>query len=186
MVLLWIGFFICSAVVVFSGINLSRYGDVIAEKSGLGRAWIGLILMASITSLPEMITGISSVALVDAPDIAFGDVFGSCIYNLAILAVMDLLNGKRPLFFGADKGHILGAGFGIMLISIAVVSIIISPTGLHIAHIGFYTPLIIVIYIFGVRAIYYYEQDAIKEFVYETAVRRLYDHLTLKRAVVLY
>jgi cation:H+ antiporter len=67
MVILWLEFILLSALVVISGANLSKYGDVIAEKTGLGRAWIGLILMASITSLPELITGISSVAIVNVP-----------------------------------------------------------------------------------------------------------------------
>ena len=30
------------------------YGDMIASITGIGRAWIGLILMATITSLPEL------------------------------------------------------------------------------------------------------------------------------------
>jgi len=96
--MLWLQFIICSAVIVVSGSRLSRYGDVIAEKTGIGGAWIGLILMASITSLPELITGISSVAIVNVPDIALGDVMGSCVYNLAILAVMDILNKETPIF----------------------------------------------------------------------------------------
>ncbi|MBI5286993.1 MAG: sodium:calcium antiporter, partial [Deltaproteobacteria bacterium] len=50
MFFLWFQYIICSAIIVFCGIRLSRYGDVIAEKTGLGRAWIGLILMASVTS----------------------------------------------------------------------------------------------------------------------------------------
>ncbi len=41
MLLLWLEFLICSSIIVFSGIKLSKCGDVIAEKAGLGRAWIG-------------------------------------------------------------------------------------------------------------------------------------------------
>ncbi len=59
--LLWLGFLVCTGVIVYSGIKLSRYGDVIAEKTGLGKVWIGMVLMASVTSLPELVTGISSV-----------------------------------------------------------------------------------------------------------------------------
>jgi cation:H+ antiporter len=51
MVFLWLAFLACSGVIVVCGTNLSRYGDVIAEKTGLGRAWNGLILMASVASL---------------------------------------------------------------------------------------------------------------------------------------
>ena len=59
-----LGFTLCAAVIVFSGIKLAKYGDKIADLTGMGKAWVGLILMASVTSLPELITGISAVAIV--------------------------------------------------------------------------------------------------------------------------
>src|SRR5512147_1210468 len=98
MTLLWLEFLLCSAIIVYCGTNLSRYGDVLAEKTGLGRAWIGLVRMPSVTSLPELITGISSVALAHAPDIALGDVMGSCVFNLAIISLMDMIHGPQPIF----------------------------------------------------------------------------------------
>lgn len=87
--LLWIEFIACTLAIVYSGIRLSRYGDIIAEKTGLGRAWIGVVLMASVTSLPELVTGISSVTYAGVPDIAVGDVIGSCVFNMLILAILD-------------------------------------------------------------------------------------------------
>lgn len=182
----WLEFILCSAIVVITGIKLAKYGDVIAEKTGLGRAWIGLVLMASITSLPELISGISSVAIVDVPDIAVGDVFGSCAYNLAIIAAMDFANGKRPLFFGADRGHILSAGFGVILLALSVIAVSAGFSVPSLWHIGLYTPFIIGIYFFGVRAVYFYEKKLIKEFVRETEVRRLYEGIDFSRAVKMY
>ena len=44
---LWLGFIVCTSVIVYSGTKLSKYGDIIAEKIGLGRMWIGVVLMAS-------------------------------------------------------------------------------------------------------------------------------------------
>jgi cation:H+ antiporter len=71
--LLWLEFIFCAGIIIICGTNLSKYGDIIAEKTGLGRAWIGLILLATITSLPELMTGISSVAIAGLPDITAGD-----------------------------------------------------------------------------------------------------------------
>src|SRR3989337_740787 len=107
MVLIWLEFILCSAVIVYCGSNLSKYGDVIAEKTGLGRAWIGLILMASVTSLPELITGISSVTIADVPNIALGDIMGSCVFNLSIIVIMDMLHGSAPIFHKTEHGNIL-------------------------------------------------------------------------------
>ena len=84
-----LGFTACSSIIIFSGSKLSIYGDKIAEITGLGKAWLGLILMASVTSLPELITGISAVSIINAPDLAAGDIFGSCMFNLLILSVLD-------------------------------------------------------------------------------------------------
>ena len=54
-----VGFVICAVIIFLAGKRLSYYGDVIADLTGLGKAWIGLILMASVTSLPELMVGIS-------------------------------------------------------------------------------------------------------------------------------
>jgi Ca2+/Na+ antiporter len=84
-----LGFIICALVIIYSGTKLSKYGDLIAEKTGMGKAWFGLVLMASVTSLPELITGISSIVIVDEPDLAVGDILGSCVFNLLILSILD-------------------------------------------------------------------------------------------------
>ncbi len=35
--LLWPGFILCTSAIVYSGSKLSKYGDIIAEKTGLGK-----------------------------------------------------------------------------------------------------------------------------------------------------
>ncbi len=187
----WVGFILCSVAIVISGSRLSRYGDIIAELSGIGRAWIGLILMAGITSLPELVTGISSVAIVGAVDIALGDIMGSCVYNLFILAIMDMMNRERPLFYRAFSGHLLSAGIGVILIGMVLTSILLTPYMPEVWHVGIYTPVIIVTYIIGIRAVYYYEKGTITDYVEESVVklrveRLSYRGVTLKRAVTLY
>jgi len=61
LLLVWIQFAICILLIVFFGAKLSRNGDIIAEKTGLSGIWVGLLLIAVITSLPEIITGVSAV-----------------------------------------------------------------------------------------------------------------------------
>lgn len=183
MLIVWLEFIFCSAVIVFCGIRLSRYGDIIAEKTGLGRAWIGLILMASVTSLPELITGISSVTVADTPDIALGDIMGSCVFNISIIALMDILHGSAPIFHKSEHGHILSAGFGIILISLASISILANQTIPLVWHIGLYTPAIILIYGIGIRSVFLFEKRRIVEFVGETVQATQYEHISTKNAV---
>ena len=81
MTLLWIALILCTSVIVYAGTRLSKYGDMIAEKTGLGGTWIGVVLLASVTSLPELVTGISSVTYAWVPDIAVGNVIGACVFQ---------------------------------------------------------------------------------------------------------
>lgn len=186
MLIVWIEFLLFSAIIVICGTNLSRYGDVIAEKTGLGRAWIGFVLMASVTSLPELITGISSVTLAGVPNIALGDVMGSCVFNLSIIALMDILHGPNPIFSRAEHGHILSAGFGVILVGLTSISILANTSIPGIGHIGIYTPLIIGIYFLGVRSMFLFQKRKIAEFVGEMAEALQYEHIPARKAAVRY
>ena len=58
------------------GVALARSADVIAERTRLGGVWIGTVLLAGATSLPELGTSLSAVGI-DAADLAVGNLFGS-------------------------------------------------------------------------------------------------------------
>ena len=184
--LVWFSLIICIAAIGFAGARLSRYGDVIAEKTGMGRGWVGLILLATVTSLPELVTGISAVTIAGVPDIAVGDVLGSCVFNLAILVVVDFLHPKESLYSRASRGHILSAGFGILLLGTVAFSLLLARRGetLAIGHIGAYTPLIVTIYLLAMRTLYQYERREVAEFVEDVAER--YPLISLRRAAIGY
>ena len=179
MLISFLEFFACAAVIFYCGTLLSRYGDVIAEKTGLGRAWIGLVLMAAITSLPELINGISSVAIANVPDIALGDIMGSLIFNILIIALMDLFYRKNhPIFSLTGGGHVISASYGIALIGIASGSILVGKFLPSFGGMGLYTPLIILIYLIGIRSVYYYEKKN------SVAAPERYPGITLKQAIL--
>jgi cation:H+ antiporter len=68
--MIWIQFVVCTALLVIAAGTLSRYGDVLAEKTGLGRTWMGAVVLAGATSLPELVSGTSAVAWLNAPNLA--------------------------------------------------------------------------------------------------------------------
>jgi cation:H+ antiporter len=179
----WLGFIICTAVIVYSGTRLSKYGDIIAEKTGLGRVWIGIVLMASVTSLPELVTGISSVTYAGVPDIALGDVLGSCVFNMLIIAVLDARSRIMPISTKAHQGNILAAAFGIFLLSIVAISIF---TGKYISPLGWIAPyslLFIVIYFVAIRLIYSYEKRRIVALMKEKAIELRYGDISTRTAI---
>jgi len=180
--LIWIQFTICACFIVFSGAKLSLYGDVIANKTGISGSWIGLILLASVTSLPELIIGISSLTLADVPNIAVGDVFGSCVFNLTILIVLDFLLRGESLYRRASHSHILSAGFGVVLIGFAGLNVLLNDKTMvfNIGHIGAYTPVIILLYLIAMRAVFVHERAQLRDFVEEIADR--YPTITLRQA----
>ena len=85
----WIQLIVAAAVILFTSKYLAKSADNIATKTGLGRSFVGVVLLATATSLPELGTGINAVSRLDAPDLAAGDVFGSNIFNLLIVVVLD-------------------------------------------------------------------------------------------------
>jgi cation:H+ antiporter len=157
-----LGFVICALVIIYSGTKLSKYGDLIAEKTGMGKAWFGLVLMASVTSLPELITGISSIVIVDEPDLAVGDILGSCVFNLLILSILDA-KIKKPLFSSLKSSHIVASVFGIILMSVAGIAMYLVNEIPNVYWISSFTFLLVIIYFIAVYAIFKYEQSQLEE-----------------------
>jgi cation:H+ antiporter len=186
MIILWLEFVLITAVIVYSGTKLSKYGDIIAEKSGLGRAWTGLVLMASVTSLPELVTGISSVTYAGVPDIAVGDVLGSCVFNMLILAILDSLYRPAPISTMAHQGHILSAAFGVLLLSMVCASIFLRENIYPVGWIGPYSLVFLVIYLIAVRLVFSYEKRKIAEFMKEMAEDMKYKDVSMKNALLRY
>jgi cation:H+ antiporter len=149
--LIWFKFVLCLAVILFAGTKLAQYGDAIAEKTGLGRIWIGLVLIAFITTMPELVTSVSSVALVHSADLALGTLLGSCCFNLSILALLDILHSRTPVLSVASPRHVITAGWGALLIAIAAAGIIAAgrfPV-LESGWVGIPSIVIIVLYLVG-------------------------------------
>lgn len=183
---MWMEFGACVVAIWFGGVRLSRYADAIAEKSGLGRNWTGMILLGTVTSLPELVTGVSSVTVAGVPDIAIGDVLGSTVFNLAILAVVEVITRPDSLYTRANRGHTLSAAFGSILIGIAALSLLATAQGapVGIGHVGIYVPVIVLVYLVAMRLVHRYERHEMAEFV-ESATPR-YDHISLRRALLGY
>lgn len=151
-----LGFIACAAVIIFSGTRLSFYGNKIADLTGMGKAWVGLILMASVTSLPELITGISSVAIIKAPNLAAGDIFGSCVFNLLILSILDA-RIKTPLFSVVKSSHIVAAVYGIILLMVAGIAIYLSNEIPSLLWMSSFTFILFGCYLAAVWGIFKYE-----------------------------
>ncbi len=79
-----------------AGARLAAYADEISRRSGLGEALMGLLLLAGVTSLPEIATSVTAASVGNAP-LAVNNLLGSISMQVAVLAVGDFIYGKRAL-----------------------------------------------------------------------------------------
>jgi len=155
----WLQLAGCAALILVAGSRLARYGNVIAYYTGLGGSWIGLVLMATVTSLPELVTGVASVTVADVPDIAVGNVLGACVLNLAMLVVLDALHRRASIYSVASQGHVLGTAFGVVMLGVVAFGILsASQLELRLGHVGLVSLAVLGLYAVAIRSIYYYER----------------------------
>lgn len=156
MILYVAGFLVCSILIFYHGTKLSYYGDLISLKSGLGKAWVGLILMASVTSLPELVIGISSVTVVGSSDLAVGNVLGSCVFNLAILSLLDALLPGQPILTRVPASNVLAATLGTILLCMVGLGLFL-PNEVQIMNwIGGTSLGFLIIYLVSIRLLHTY------------------------------
>jgi cation:H+ antiporter len=164
--IIWAEYAICVVVIGIAGVKLTDYGDAIADKTGMGGTWVGLVLIATVTSLPELAAGITASAVALLPDIAAGDVLGSCVYNLALLAVLDLFSRREPLLARAQRQHVMSAGFGIVLIGIGAVGLLAGQVGLSglAGHVAWASPVLVLVYAAAIRTLHQYQELEVEDF----------------------
>lgn len=156
----WVLFAICVVLIVMAGPVLTREARSLSDILGWSRNWVGGILLAAATSLPELITGMSSIAIANAPNIAVADALGSCIFNLVLLALLDILCREDSVFSHTDQGHVLTASLGTLMIGVTGAGLLTAAAGfdLVIGQVSVYSFLILLMYLVVVRTIFLFEK----------------------------
>ncbi len=145
--------FLASAVaVVFLGVQLAKYGDALASLTGWGRLFVGSILVALATSLPELSNNITAVRI-DNPQLALGNVVGANMVNMFTLAMVALVfGGKRFLQRVApEQGYLVV--LAAVLTGLAVIFAGIK-TGINIWQIGISSIMLLIVYLIGMWFVY--------------------------------
>ncbi len=180
----WIMLAVCAAAIGVAGPVLTRNGEIISRLTGLSQNWVGLALLATATSLPELFTGVSAVTVAGTPDIAVGDVLGSCVFNLLMLVFLDAMSrDDKPVYCSINQGHLLTAAFGIILIAFIGAALLTNQSNVDLAfwQVGVYSPIIVSLYFISLRALFSYEKrnpsiapvaDILPEISLSTAVKR--------------
>lgn len=150
-------FAVCTAVIVVAGTILTKCADTIAELTKLGRLLVGSVLLAGATSLPELTVDISAIRL-GAPDLAIGDLLGSSLANLLILAVLDLTqHSQGHMLSRRAAGHALSGSMSSALTALVGIALLTGQIVGEVTWLGISPSLWLVAaaYIGGVRIVYY-------------------------------
>ncbi|HMA80524.1 MAG TPA: sodium:calcium antiporter, partial [Candidatus Binatia bacterium] len=119
---------------------------------GLGRTFVGSIFIALTTSLPELVVSVSALRL-DAIDLAFSNLLGSNLFNLAILALDDVVYSKAPLLTTAEPGHIVTANAAMAMTAIAVIGLTYRVSKKRFLF-AWDSLAIAMVYLYGVAVVY--------------------------------
>lgn len=144
-------FILAAVLTVFASIKLSQYADVISSKTAMGGMMVGTLLLAGATSLPEVSTSFSAAAIGNA-DIAVGNMIGSNLFNLFILAGFDFLLRGRRILDRASRNNIYTAILGTFLTVLVILALWLR-IDTQILGVGLDALIIAVTYIVGMIVI---------------------------------
>ena len=150
--MVWIEFAIASVLIVIVAVKLAEYGDAIAIRTGLGGLFVGTLLIAGATSLPEVLTTISSLSIGE-PNLAAGNLFGSNMFNMFLLAIVDVANFRKRILRGAALKHALTGSLTILLIGFALF-FVLADINVSIGWVGIDSIIIMLLYVISIRLIY--------------------------------
>lgn len=148
-------FFVTAIIIIVAGSYLTRFADRIAELTGWGRLFVGSLLLAGATSLPELMVDIHAVKN-NLPDLAVGDLLGSSLFNLFILSLLDFFYPsafRRTSFSPQFLHHALAATLTIVLTALIGVGIA-SKYELSFLGISLFAWATLLFYLYGLRLIF--------------------------------
>jgi len=146
--MIWVTFFISAAILVLASIKLAEYGDAIAYRTKLGGLFVGTLLMAGATSLPEFLTSINSLRQ-GVIGLAAGNMLGSNMFNMALVGLLGLIFYKQRVLRRVAMRHTLTASVATGLIGLATF-FILADIDIKIGWIGLDSLLLMSAYIGGV------------------------------------
>jgi len=158
MLIVWLKFLICVLVIYLAGTKLTKYGDAIAHKTGLSHAFVGIVLLAIVTSLPELANGLSAVVFAKLPDLAMGDLLGACMINMFSLAMLDLIWGwrtKQSIFIKITQSTLISTLFGVLILVVVAASLSLSRFlfDFSIFGISIYSFLVLGVYFLALKVL---------------------------------
>lgn len=148
--MIYIIYLVIAAAVVLISVKLSEYVDLLDRTTDISGAFIGGVMLAAVTSLPELFTSIAATLFVNQPDLVIGNVLGSNLFNLAILGSLILFSLRKfssSFLSESHRGTLLATLAMYALVSIALA----APSGMSILGLNPVSIAVFALYIFSVK-----------------------------------
>lgn len=143
-------YIVVASIVVSLSIKASNYVDFLDRNTKLSGAFLGGVLLSAVTSLPELITSISSILLINKPSLCIGNILGSNLFNLAVLATVGLFSIRHFAGSKISQGNIAVALFVTLIYGASILNWF-NIINFEIATINTLTIIILLLYVGGVK-----------------------------------
>lgn len=164
MVVAWTLFLLSGSIIFIASRGLVKASDDISEQTGISRTFAGLLLLAIATSLPEVATGATAVTIVGSVNLAAGDIFGSNLFNLMIIGLLDLSQKDYALLASVSKDALLPTLLSGVIAILAAIFIV-----LHVSEMSFpasisslFSPALLGFYLFTMLLLWKRERPPAK------------------------
>ena len=108
-------FAVAAAFVWMAGTRLARYVDEVGARTGLGEAFLGMVMLGIATSLPEVATTISGSVIGNAP-LVTANLFGGVAMQITVLAIVDVIAVRGALTYVTPQPVLLLQGVMLLLL----------------------------------------------------------------------
>lgn len=150
--MMYVKYLIFAAMVVFFSIRLSYYVDALDKKTNLSGAFIGGVMLAAVTSLPELFTSLTAVLQLNEPQLVQGNVLGSNVFNLCVIGGIVLFSCRGYQKSKIANSHRSTLFYGLAMYILVLIAIL-NPIDVNLGfvHVNLMTILIVIVYIINVK-----------------------------------
>jgi cation:H+ antiporter len=150
-------FLAAALVIAVAGTHLARRADRLADITGVGEALFGAVLLGGITSLPGIVTSVST-AWQGFPQLAASNAIGGIAVQTAFLAVADMAYRKANLeHAAASLENLMQGALLSTLLAIPILAMAGPEVTLFSVHPA--TAFLVAAYLFGLRVIAHARED---------------------------
>lgn len=148
--MIYVQYLLLALLTVYLSVRLSYYVDCLDKKTSLSGAFIGGVMLAAVTSLPELFTSLTAVLALDQPSLVQGNVLGSNIFNLCVIGGLVLFTSRRYQKASLSRTHTSTLIFGIVMY-LLVLFAVVKPIELQLGFLNLNLMSILVLLVYGIN-----------------------------------